>query len=198
MPRILLTAFEPYHEWPENSSWLALMELTRWFDSRGQIVTRRYPTDLVEMTHRLGDDLTAGYDYAIHLGQAPGTAAIKLEMIALNAISAENPLVAGAPVAYRTALPMARWAQRLSSEGIPAIVSHHAGTHVCNALSYFSQHLAEQRGLPTRCGLVHLPLAPQQVAQRSGDHPPLASMSLPMMAAALTMILSELLGVEAA
>lgn len=198
MPRILLTAFEPYHDWPENSSWLALMELTRRFDSRGQVVTRRYPTDLVEMTHRLGEDLTAGYDYAIHLGQASGTTAVKLEMIALNAIDAENPLVAGAPVAYRTPLPMARWAQRLSSEGVPAIVSHHAGTHICNALFYFSQHLTEQRGLPTRCGLVHLPLAPQQVAQRLPAHSPVASMSLPMMAAALTIILSELLGAEAA
>lgn len=198
MPRILLTAFEPYHEWTENSSWLALMELTRWFDSRGQVVTRRYPADLVEMTHRLGEDLTAGYDYAIHLGQAPGTAAIKLETIALNAIDAENPLVAGAPVAYRTALPMARWAQRLSAEGIPAIVSHHAGTHLCNALSYFSLHLTEQRGLPTRCGFLHLPLAPQQVARRLPDHSPVASMSLPMMATALTIVLSELLGVDAA
>lgn len=198
MPRILLTAFEPYSEWPENSSWLALMELTRWFDSRGQVVTRRYPTDLVEMTHRLGEDLTAGYDYALHLGQAPGVAAIKLEMVALNAIDAENPLVDGAPVAYRTSLPMARWAQQLASEGIPAIVSHHAGTHICNALSYFSQHLIEQRGLPTRCGFVHLPLAPQQVAQRLPDAVPVASMSLPMMAVALTTILTELLGREAA
>lgn len=196
MPRILLTAFEPYPEWPENSSWLALMELTRWFDSRGQVITRRYPIDLIEMTHRLGEDLTAGYDYALHLGQAPGVAAVKLETIALNAIDSENPLVAGAPVAYRTSLPMAGWAKRLASDGIPAIVSHHAGTHLCNALFYFSHHLAEQRGLPTRCGFLHLPLAPQQVAARLPDQPPLASMSLPMMAVALTTILSELLGRE--
>lgn len=197
MPRILLTAFEPYAEWSENSSWLALMELTRWFDSRGQVVTRRYPVDLVEMTHRLGEDLTAGYDYALHLGQAPGLAAVKLETIAVNAIDPENPLVADAPVAYRTSLPMAGWAQRLASDGIPAIASHHAGTHLCNALFYFSQYLADQRGLPTRSGFIHLPLAPQQVAARLPVHSPLASMSLPMMAVALTTILSDLLGREA-
>ena len=29
MPRVLLTAFEPYDEWKTNASWLALVELTK-------------------------------------------------------------------------------------------------------------------------------------------------------------------------
>lgn len=198
MPRILLTAFEPYHEWPENSSWLTLIELTRWFDTGGKVVTRRYPVDLAEMTHRLSDDLTAGYDYVLHLGQSPGAAAIQLETIGLNATDAETPLIEGAPLAYRTPLPMVRWSQKLIAEGIPAMVSRDAGVHICNAILYLSHHLIEQRGLPTRPGFVHLPLAPHQAAKRLPEHPPLASMSLPMMAAALTVILSDLLSPESA
>ncbi|WP_164102751.1 pyroglutamyl-peptidase I [Candidatus Laterigemmans baculatus] len=193
MPRILLTAFEPYHEWPENSSWLTLVELTRWFDSGGKVVTRRYPVDLTEMTHRLNEDLTVGYDYVLHLGQSPGTAAIQLETIGLNATTAETPLIEGAPLAYRTTLPMGRWSQKLVAEGIPTVVSRDAGIHICNAILYLSQHLVAQRALPTQVGFVHLPLAPQQAAKRLPDRPPLASMSLPMMAAALTVILTDLL-----
>ena len=29
MTTVLITAFEPYDDWPENSSWLALLDLTR-------------------------------------------------------------------------------------------------------------------------------------------------------------------------
>jgi len=29
MTRVLITAFEPFDRWSENSSWLALVELTR-------------------------------------------------------------------------------------------------------------------------------------------------------------------------
>ena len=193
MPRILVTAFEPYAEWQENSSWLTLVELTRWFDAGGQIVTRRYPVDLADMTHRLGEDLTSGYDFAVHLGQAPGSPVIKLESIGLNTLDSGAPLVSGAPAAYRTALPLDRWASKLVSEGIPAVVSPHAGTHLCNAMLYLSQHLSAQRRLPTESVFVHLPLAPQQAARRLSSGAPLASMSLPMMAAAVAILLGDLM-----
>lgn len=193
MPRILLTAFEPYESWPENSSWLTLMELTRWFDSGGQVITRRYPVDLAEMMHRLGEDLLQGFDYAIHLGQSPGSPAIKLETTGLNMTHSGVPIIPNAPAAFRTELPLEAWSARLKADGIPAIVSHHAGTFLCNAALFFSQYYASSHGMSTKACFIHLPLAPHQVAERLPATNPMPSMSLPLMAAGLAILLNDLL-----
>jgi pyroglutamyl-peptidase len=193
MPRILLTAFEPYGPWKENSSWLALMELTRWFDTGGQVVTRRYPVNLSDMVHRLGEDLLLGFDYALHLGQSPGAPAIKLESTGMNLTTAGDTIIPDAAVAFRTNLPLNQWATRLCGEGIPAIVSHHAGEQICNAALFYSQHYAHTRGMSTQSCFLHLPLTPQQAAQRLPDHHPLPSMNLNVMASGLAIILGELL-----
>lgn len=193
MPRILLTAFEPYEQWPDNSSWATLMELTRWFDSGGKVVTRRYPVDLPEMMHRLGEDLMLGFDYAIHLGQSPGSPAIKMETTGLNLTDAGKPIVANAPAAIRTTLPVERWSSMLCSKGIPTVVSHHAGTYHCNAALYYSLYYSASRGLPTQSVFIHLPVAPHQAAARLPEHHPMPSMSLSVMASGIATLLSELL-----
>lgn len=198
MPKILLTAFEPYEQWRENSSWLTMIELTRWFDSGGKIVTRRYPVDLAEMAHRLGEDLMAGYDFAVHLGQSPGSPVIKLESTGLNMTDKGVRLVEQGPVAYKTSLPLGSWVERLRGEGMPAVQSHHAGTYLCNAALYLSQHLSAERGLSTRSVFVHLPLSPQQVSEHMPVHGAMASMSLPVMAAAVAVLLGEMLSQQTA
>jgi pyroglutamyl-peptidase len=164
MPRILVTAFEPYDQWPENSSWLTLIELTRWLDITSTVVTRRYPVDFQAASDRLRKDLLDRYDYTIHLGQIPGGPVIKLESTGLNIRTDGEPLVDGAPAAYRTSLPLREIRDELLAAAIPAEVSHYAGTYLCNALLYLSQHFAAQLHLPTRSMFIHLPLAPQQVA----------------------------------
>ena len=45
MASVLITAFEPYDRWEANSSWLALVELTKDLPSEPRITTRRYPVD---------------------------------------------------------------------------------------------------------------------------------------------------------
>lgn len=196
MPRILLTAFEPYDCWSENSSWLTLMELTRWFDSGGQVVTRRYPVNLSEMMNRLGEDLLLGFDFAIHLGQSPGSPTIKLESTGLNVTNEGLPIIPTAPAAFRTTLPLEEWSRRLCDGGIPTVVSHHAGTYLCNAALFFSQHYAASHGMATKACFVHLPLAPHQAAARPPQQSPMPSMSLPMMAAGLAILLKDLIADE--
>ncbi len=186
MTRVLLTAFEPYDRWAENSSWLALVDLTRWYEGPIEIVTRRYPVDLTEMCGRLRQDLLEAFDLALHVGQAPGETVIELESIGLNVRSDSSPLVRDAAVAYRSTLPLEPAAQRLRQAGIPAAVSHHAGTHLCNATLFLSLYYADTLSLPTGSALVHLPLTPAQVA-REGKN--LASMSTPMASAALALLL---------
>ena len=189
MTRVLITAFEPYDRWPENSSWLALEDLTRWYDGSAEITTRRYPVDLTRMSEKLRDDLQTNFDFAIHLGQSPGSTLIKLEAVGLNVRSDGTPLIQQAPEAYRSPLPLEQCYQSLINAGIPSAVSHHAGTYLCNAALYLSQHYSQSLGLKTRSLFVHIPLAPAQVA-RSDDQ--LASMSTPMASAAVALMMEQL------
>jgi pyroglutamyl-peptidase len=176
MPTVLITAFEPYDNWRENASWLALLALTRDLPIEPRVTTRRYPVDFPAARQRLEADLQANYDFALHLGQAPGSGRIALEAIGLNVggLSSQlpdefQPLDAQGPVAYRSDLPLADWAARIREAGIPAAVSYHAGTYLCNAALYLSLHTAKARGLKTRSTFIHLPLAPQQVLGQRSD-----------------------------
>lgn len=195
MPTVLITAFEPYDRWSENSSWLTLIELTRELPISPKIVTRRYPVDFEKARARLADDLAANYDVALHLGQAPGIARVHLEEIGLNLGGDRfepdrlQPLVPDGPVAYRSALPLHHWAALVREVGVPCQVSLHAGTYLCNAVLYLSHYFAERQNLKTKAAFVHLPLAPQQVLHERQDTP---SLSPTQCAEALRVILAAI------
>ena len=195
MTSVLITAFEPYDCWRENSSWLCLRELTRERPTEPAITTRRYPVDFQAAKEKLAQDLKANFDYAIHLGQAPRSAAIRLEEIGLNlggsseTREALRPLAADGPVAYRSQLPLADWAAKLCSAGIPAQVSYHAGTYLCNAVFYWSHYFSQQLALRTRSAFIHLPL---DLSQTLGQREELPSLPAAVSAAAVRLILEEL------
>jgi len=196
MKRVLLTAFGPYGPWQANASWLALVELTRDLPAVPEVTTRLYPVDFNVVRGKLEADLQEGYDYVIHLGQAPGAASLHLEAIALNvgALSTEHPdafhvLVEKHPVAYQSSLPLADWASQLRAAGIPARVSFHAGTYLCNALYYLTHDYCAQHALDTKALFVHVPLAPEQTYTSHDDTPSMAS---PTVAKALRLILELL------
>lgn len=194
MPRILLTAFEPYDRWPENSSWLALTDLTRWYDGSLEVTTRRYPVDLTRMSELLRKDLQPNYDLAIHLGQSPGSTSMRLEAVGLNVRSNGSPLIPSAPEAYRCPLDLSACYDSLIEAGIPSEISHHAGTYLCNAALYLSQHYSRSLALVTQSLFVHIPLAPGQAAKDSARP---ASMSTPMASAAVAIVIQQLCAARA-
>lgn len=196
MASVLITAFEPYDRWRANSSWLTLVRLTQELPTEPTITTRLYPVDFAAVKERLANDLKGNYDYALHLGQAPGSTRIQLESIAVNigGSSAQSPdqfrpLVDGGPIAYRSPLPLGQWAVKLREARIPAEISYHAGTYLCNATLYFSCYLAERMGLRTSAAFVHLPLDASQTAEQALD---LAALPVSTSATALRLILDEL------
>jgi len=200
MPRILITAFEPYDNWEENSSWLTLVEFTKQFRRDASITTRLYPVNFALVSERLQADLAADYDYALHLGQAPGSPCVKLEAVGLNLGGRSHdrpescqPLVADGPVAYRSTLPLAAWSQSLQQAGIPVSVSYHAGTYLCNATLYLSHYYAEKLTLRTASAFVHLPLDFSQTAKH---HKELPAMAAEMSARALRVIVDQLVKPE--
>jgi len=196
MTTVLVTAFEPYDRWEQNSSWLALLELTKELPAQPQIVTRRYPVDFDLARAKLQEDLAADYDYALLLGQAPGTSRIQLEQIGINVGGHSKqlpdqfrPIVEQGPTAYRSSLPLADWAGQIRELGIPCQVSYHAGTYLCNALLYLTHYFAETMPLRTRAAFIHLPLAPVQILSEREVLPTLPSTAC---AAAIQQILRAL------
>jgi pyroglutamyl-peptidase len=196
MTSVLITAFEPYDEWPENSSWLTVVELTQELPERPQVTTRLYPVDLPAVRQRLADDLAADYDYALHLGQAPGSGQVCLEAVGINVIGPSrlatedfDVVAEDGPVAYRSPLPLADWSRKLRRAGIPSCVSYHAGTYLCNAVLYLSQHLAERSRLKTRSTFLHLPLEITQTLTLDRDT---AALPRTILAAAVRLLLDEM------
>lgn len=180
MPRVLLTAFEPYEPWPTNASWLALIELTRELPSDIEITTRLYPVELESMKQKLAEDLKARYDFAFHIGQEPKSSCLKLEEVALNvaskghSIACEHeaiPVCSDGPDAYRSQIPVRQFAKTLRSNGIPTRVSFHAGTYLCNASLYWSCRLADDLNLRTKSTFVHVPLDTSQVLELDEQTP---------------------------
>jgi pyroglutamyl-peptidase len=196
MLRVLLTAFEPYDRWKANSSWLTLVQLTQDLPKEPHITTRLYPVDFATLQARLAEDLAGNFDYALHLGQAPGSSRIQLEAIGLNigGSSSQSPdqyrtLVENGPVAYRTLLPVADWAGKLRRANIPAQVSYHAGEYLCNATLYLTHYLIERGSLKTQAGFIHLPL---DVSQALNEPHGTASLPVNTSAQAVRLILEEL------
>ena len=198
MPRVLVTAFEPYDRWKTNASWLALVQLAQDLPREPAVTTRLYPVDFAIVRQRLADDLRQNYDYALHLGQAPSTCRVQLESIGLNVGGSSSqtpdqfrPLVDGGPVAYRSPLPLGDWMLKLRRAGVPSQVSYHAGAYLCNATLYLSCHLSQQLGLKTQSAFVHLPLDVSQVVGQPQDAP---SLPTAISASAIRLILAELAG----
>lgn len=179
---ILVTAFDRYGPWEENSSWLALMEYLHRYGASGDVITRRYPVRLDLLLPRLETDLARGCDGVLHLGQRPGGRAVHLEAFALNVAGSTQaagaefpPLIEHGTPAFQTRCPLGLWTQRLAAQAIPAEVSYHAGTYLCNAIYYLTEHWLASRGLSLPVLFVHLPLASEQAA---ADQPALPKATL--------------------
>lgn len=177
MPKLLLTAYEPFGTWKTNASQICLDRLIPLLEPVWQVTSRIYPVDFEAVKPLLESDLLQGFDFTVHLGQTQQTARIRLEAVGLNvgAVPGKTkgetfPLISAGPAAYQCPLPLSEWAAHLRSEGIPAYVSYHAGTYLCNAALYWCHHLIAQHQLTTESCFIHVPLDVSQVAELSNDY----------------------------
>lgn len=153
--------------------------------------------------------------FLVSLGLATGEPVLRCETTAINRLDfgvADNfgarpadgrPIDAEGPAARMATWDAAALVGRIRAAGIPARVSHHAGTHLCNATLYAALGAMEAEGLRGPCGFFHLPYLPHQVARfmseipAGGDTAPLTNRVLPSMAladqlAGLTIVLDHL------
>ncbi len=192
---VLITAFQPYDDWEANSSWLTLVELTRTLPEQPSVTTRLLPVDFDAAYEQLQRDLTANYDLAIHLGQAPGNSRVAVECVGLNVRGERHQspgeftqLVKDGVTAYHSQLPLQEWVDKFRTAGVPAEVSHHAGCYLCNASLYWTHHLASLHGYKTQAAFLHLPLETSQVVQLKK---PMPSLPAKLMAAGIRLVLDE-------
>ena len=124
-------------------------------------------------------------DFVLCIGQAGGRSQLTPEFVGINYAQARipdnegnqplnEPLVAGAPDAYFTQLPVYAMVEKMKADGLPAAVSYTAGTYVCNAMMYCVLHALHTKYPTIRGGFMHVPYATQQTVSQPAGTPGMA------------------------
>lgn len=189
MRTVLLTGFEPFDQDSLNPSWEAVRLLDETLiNDDVRIVARQLPCVFSQAPahlHALIERFTPQMVIAVGLG--PGRSDIALERVAINLIDAripdnqgeqpiDVPVAAEGPTAYFSTLPIKAMVAALRAAGIPATVSHTAGTFVCNQVFYSLQHTLA--GSTVRSGFMHVPLLTEQVALAASAQPSMSQETL--------------------
>lgn len=199
--RILVSCFDPFGEDTQNASALAVHRLPRYLGPHEIL-----QTELPVAFETAGNQLVGIVDFAkpdivIAAGQAGGIPGIHLERAALNIMDASRPDNHGrqprdlpidpeGPAACFSSLPLRPALEAITAAGIPASISNSAGTYVCNDVMYRLLHGLSRLDQPCMGGFVHIPYAPEQVAQRGLSLP---SMPSEMAAKALILLMEACL-----
>ncbi len=175
--RALLTGFEPYGGRDVNPASEVIRALDGSSAGRIAVIGRKLLVSYQQVRSRIPellDELQP--DIAISLGLWPGETTIRLERLGANLADFEIPDNEGAlledasisnatTAALATTLPIRRIEQELLAKGIPARLSSTAGTFLCNATLFTLLATARHKYPRMRCGFIHLPYLPAQVAQ---------------------------------
>ena len=198
--RVLLTGFEPFGGYTDNSSW----EVAQRVASCGvegvdvEVVAVQLPVSFA----RVGEVLRSAIelhtpDLVIMLGQTTATDCVRLERVALNMmdsrkadndgyIADEEPIYEGEESALFTSLPIKSFRSAIEAQGIAVKITNSAGLYVCNRTYYEALRLCREReGL--QAIFVHLPLYEGQTLSQ----PDKKSMLLGDMCRAVQTIIEE-------
>ena len=204
MPRVLVTGFEAYGVWSSNPTALVAERLGGQQVGNASIDADVLPVSIADIGARIDSALERFQpDVVLSLGLYPGAASLRVERVGLNVadfvrpdndrVTAHNEaLIEEGALALPATVPVHAIRDAQLDAGIPSVVSNSAGTYLCNATLYRFAHGVAVRGWSTRVGFIHVPFAPEQVAQAmrgagdgaSGAAPgqdAIASMSVDMM-----------------
>jgi pyroglutamyl-peptidase len=191
VPRVLVTAFEPFDGRQANRSMLWLERfLVRARDAglahEMDLAAAFLPVDYVRLPRALGrlwrDERP---DLWILTGESGAGDALRVERIAVNLVDAatadnagrrrrDTPVVRGGPAAYFASVDVRKAVRALAAGGARAGLSMSAGTFCCNQAFYVARHLAasaaaarraEQR--PARVVFLHIPRADLSARRRA-------------------------------
>ena len=167
--RVLLTGFEAYGNYSENSSWVVAEKVATLGVSGVELVVEQMPVSFAragEVLRRAVDKHSP--DAILMLGQSAGSDRVKLEGVALNmmnARSADNDgrrpqaeqIVPHSPEVLMTTVPIHNIHRAVEERGIAVQISDSCGQYVCNSLYYKALLMCHTK--PEMSVLfVHLPL----------------------------------------
>lgn len=196
--KVLITGFEPFGEYSENSSWEVAQRVASCAIKGAEVVAERLPVSFA----RAGTVLRSAIelhtpDLVIMLGQSGTTDRVKLERIALNMMDSamgdndgtkpdEEPIYKGEESALFTSLPIKRLCSAIDEKGIAVKISNSAGLYVCNRTYYEALRMCKERAM--QAIFVHLPLCKEQTSHQTDKK----SMPLGDMCRAVKTIIEEM------
>lgn len=198
--KILLTGFEPFAGANINPSWELVSEFDNYKIGNGILLSYQLPVSyartsscLIALLKKEKPDIFIGF------GQAINRASISLEMVGLNMRESKTPdndgqVISGqaidenGPVAYFANLQSPKFVEELHKNNIPALISFHGGTFLCNEVLYTALNFQAKKGYPKNIGFIHLPLLPEQTV----NQPEKPSMSKELLRKALMIIIGTL------
>ncbi|MFW5654925.1 MAG: hypothetical protein ACOCYW_04665 [Roseicyclus sp.] len=201
MPLGLVTGSAPFAGLPDSPA----TDLLRRVDGAQvhgvRILTEELPVSRARLPGIVEDLVTRHRPvFYVSLGLALGAPVLRLETTAINRVDfgvADNdgarptgggPIDPDGPPARFATWDAGALAGQLLCHDLPAVVSHHAGTHLCNLVLYCALGAMERAGLAGPVGFFHLPHTPEQVARflrdapAAGDLAPPTPRALPSMA----------------
>lgn len=165
---VLLTGFEPFGGDESNPSGDAVERIAASWNGDAELITAVLPVTFAGAAAAMRELIeTHRPSIVIATGLAGGRTAISVERVAVNLIDAripdndgaqpiDEPSVPGAPAGAFATLPVKSIAAAIRGAGIPAEVSHTAGTFVCNHV-FFTVLQAVPSDV--RAGFIHVPWA---------------------------------------
>lgn len=196
--KVLITGFETFGEYSENSSWAVAQRVAYCGVEGAEVVAVQLPVSFA----RAGAVLRSAIelhtpDLVIMLGQSAVADRIKLERVALNMMDSEKgdnngikpdeePIYEGKESALFTSLPIKRLRSAIEAQGIAVKISNSAGLYVCNRTYYEALRLCKERAM--QAIFVHLPLHEGQTSPQRDKK----TMSLGDMCRAVQTIIEEI------
>ena len=202
--KLLVTGYPPFDTFPQNSTHQLIESMVS--DSPAELSALRESIvyGLVEFDNTDSDSqqktMLASYrrlmtdhepDVCLFCGQAAARPMLTIETIAVNVY--KGALIdPDGPPAYWATLPDPKGLiARLRGVRIPAMLSYHAGTHLCNHILYTALHDARIQGLSRRAGFLHVPMTAEQVIDCDENR---AYVSLSEVRAALSLTIRHIFG----
>ena len=195
--KLLLTGFQPFGNYKENSSW-AVAEKVAACGFEGVYVVQ-LPVTFAGVTAALRRAVEKYRpDAVVMLGQSALINYVKLERIAINMMDSasadndgylpdEEPILPGGEAALFTNTNIKELRRAVEEQGLPAKVSNSAGLYVCNRLYYEALQLCKEK-TGMRALFVHLPLYDGQPSAPDGK----PTMPLDDMAQAVKIIIQKI------
>lgn len=178
MKKLLLTAFEPFLDFPINPTMDIAEALKGKTIGDYHVTTVLLPVSFKKVRHELVNHLDQlKPDAVILMGLAAGRNKITPERIAININDGPVDNAGEQPVderiqmdgddGYFSTLPIRRMVESLHAHGLPAEISNTAGAYLCNHVMYQTLYYIKKQNINIPAGFIHVPASHQLALENS-------------------------------